>query len=1189
MLCYTRILLLYSERNFIQVEAFLWTIGQVNARFSELGYNFSFGAWIKNSCDNGVIGLQQSLAFVRGHLESDMDGICHSLHISRNSDKVIYGLTGAVTSAVSKRVAPVLEVFCLPLISPYATSPELSNNNIYPYFLRTVPEDVYQSWAIFWLLKNRAWTQIAIVYEHTTYGDHFDKELLEHIESDESSDNKVCVENNIGIIVEKPVWSETFNKLWNGRSRVVVLILDFSIARQFFTEIKTRFNSIHGSDFHMFQWIGTDGWSRTTTIISEAKEIAENCITAEPYSLYVPDFSEHLNNLSVSNIKSSENQKLLTLVLQNQHNCCMNATDQTNCPSPSLCHQDLKIIPSDAAAGRAHFVIEGVKIFGEVFEQLLNETCSNLGGKCDFNFRINGSQLFTRLRNVSIPIVPGRIFQFFGNNSNNGPPVYSYFQLQRKKDGTFKWQSLGEISFENQDHVDLRFNESAMLDPFPVQKIAEAKHICTPICKVNYRRFHVPEQCCWGCEPCGTSDIVNKTSDSIEVCQPCNDMYSPDINHTTCVPEEPLFPKLLEMPFTILITLSLVGLGFTVTAGAIFYKGCKTPLVQLRVPIMVAMLLSTNAIIFISPMLLFLQPSKVTCTLHWTFVGMAYTASIATLAAMAQRLVNFSGLKFLDVKLFDINWKTMIIQVVFICLIEIGLIVLWILVQLGSPAVLSKRDVNSGHTFVVCNDLNVKVSLMLFVVPLLLVVIIPGYLLVKSRPKTVYATLESRQIILACTVVLCLFLLSSPIAGFVGELRTKVTLHLAAVIAGAYGLLLTMHAPNVFFMLMKAKMNTMKYLAVGSVTYRNWRRLKKEDISYEKWLGEGHYGEAWKAKLQLPIHEIGHRITAHDVVVKVLKEGSSDQKKTEFREEALLMSRLEHKNILQLVGICMTEKPMLLVIEFMNGGSLEKYLRKPEVQLPQVCDSCDLHHILMDVVKACQYLEHEGYIHRDIAARNCLVELVGEQVLKPKCTKLGDFGMAKDVRSESNPEINDGEDLSLPVAWTAPEGFDGSFSNKSDVWSFGVLMWEVFTWGSIPFGKCFYNRQNCDAMELSHAEIKYAVCIRGERVSDHQDSCHSQLFPFTLKQIMEKCWQFSPAQRPSFKQIQVLLNRARNEILTVNRQACARVQCQSCGGGQMEERAEFIQSEQGNQNTHTTLAPAYSKSYNCPEVLTEYV
>ena len=171
------------------------------------------------------------------------------------------------------------------------------------------------------------------------------------------------------------------------------------------------------------------------------------------------------------------------------------------------------------------------------------------------------------------------------------------------------------------------------------------------------------------------------------------------------------------------------------------------------------------------------------------------------------------------------------------------------------------------------------------------------------------------------------------------------------------------------------------------------------------------------------------------------------------------MANFQHPHILRLVGICLNNDPMCLLFELMNGGDLAKYLRanRPIGALPSLLNLAQLIEMCVHVADGCVYLEQMHFVHRDIAARNCLVNtqsVVDNHTGKPRVmrreVKIGDFGLTRDIY-KSDYYRKEGEGL-LPVRWMPPESLvDGLFTTQSDVWSFGVLLWEVCTLGESPY------------------------------------------------------------------------------------------------------------------------------------------
>uniref|UniRef100_A0A7N6C060 Tyrosine-protein kinase n=1 Tax=Anabas testudineus TaxID=64144 RepID=A0A7N6C060_ANATE len=218
------------------------------------------------------------------------------------------------------------------------------------------------------------------------------------------------------------------------------------------------------------------------------------------------------------------------------------------------------------------------------------------------------------------------------------------------------------------------------------------------------------------------------------------------------------------------------------------------------------------------------------------------------------------------------------------------------------------------------------------------------------------------------------------------------------------------------------------------------------------------------------------------VAVKMTREECMSD--DEFKEEALVMTKLSHSKLVQLYGVCTQHSPMCLVFEFMENGCLSDYLRARKGQLSQdvMLGMC------LDVSEGMAYLESSNFIHRDLAARNCLVSHDHE-------VKVSDFGMTRFVLDD---QYTSSQCSKFPVKWSAPEVIRYSkFSSKSDVWSFGVLMWEVYSEGRLPYE----NRSNAEVVESLNAGLRLLK---------------PRLAPDAVHLLMEWCWKEKPEDRPSF-------------------------------------------------------------------------
>ncbi|XP_064102514.1 tyrosine-protein kinase TXK-like isoform X4 [Macrobrachium nipponense] len=242
-------------------------------------------------------------------------------------------------------------------------------------------------------------------------------------------------------------------------------------------------------------------------------------------------------------------------------------------------------------------------------------------------------------------------------------------------------------------------------------------------------------------------------------------------------------------------------------------------------------------------------------------------------------------------------------------------------------------------------------------------------------------------------------------------------------------------------------------------------------------LGSGQFGVVRHGKLR-----------NLDVAVKMMKEGTMSE--NDFIEEAQVMTKLRHPNLVQLYGVCSMYRPIYIVTEYLKNGSLLNYLRSKDKVL--INNNEILLDMCLQVCEGMAYLERQKFIHRDLAARNCLVGAHGE-------IKVGDFGLARHVVDD---EYTGSGGAKFPIKWAAPEVLNFMrFSSKSDVWAYGVLMWEVFSCGKMPYGKA----KNTEVVEM---------VVQKGCVLDKPRFC-----PDNVYNVMRKCWDRTPEMRPAFSDI----------------------------------------------------------------------
>ncbi|XP_027958408.1 tyrosine-protein kinase Fer [Eumetopias jubatus] len=264
--------------------------------------------------------------------------------------------------------------------------------------------------------------------------------------------------------------------------------------------------------------------------------------------------------------------------------------------------------------------------------------------------------------------------------------------------------------------------------------------------------------------------------------------------------------------------------------------------------------------------------------------------------------------------------------------------------------------------------------------------------------------------------------------------------------------------------------------------------LNHEDVTLGELLGKGNFGEVYKGILK----------DKTAVAVKTCKEDLPQELKIKFLQEAKILKQYDHPNIVKLIGVCTQRQPIYIIMELVPGGDFLSFLRKKkdEIKLKQLVK------FSLDAASGMSYLESKNCIHRDLAARNCLV---GENNI----LKISDFGMS---RQEDGGVYSSSGLKQIPIKWTAPEALNyGRYSSESDVWSFGILLWETFSLGVCPYPG-MTNQQAREQVE------------RGYRMSAPQH-CPEDIF-----KIMTKCWDYKPENRPKFSELQKELTVIKRKI-----------------------------------------------------------
>ena len=271
----------------------------------------------------------------------------------------------------------------------------------------------------------------------------------------------------------------------------------------------------------------------------------------------------------------------------------------------------------------------------------------------------------------------------------------------------------------------------------------------------------------------------------------------------------------------------------------------------------------------------------------------------------------------------------------------------------------------------------------------------------------------------------------------------------------------------------------------------------RENFTYLCDLGQGNYGTVIKGEAKDIIPDQSFTLVA----AKVLKEGASSDARSNFIHEAEIVNQFDHPNILKLLGVCFDSEPFYIIFEYMDLGDLNGYLRNAANGDGPSSSNLTMQRLVdmaINIAAGLEYLAVHHFVHRDLATRNCLIN-------KNFVVKIADFGLSKDVYSKDYYRM-DNKSV-LPIRWMPPEAIlYCKFSTHSDIWSFGIVLWEIFSRGTQPY----YAYSNEEVVDY----------VTKKNVLRCPNGCPSELYD-----LMVKCWISNPKKRPTASEVHAQLQR----------------------------------------------------------------
>ncbi|XP_041853686.1 insulin-like growth factor 1a receptor [Melanotaenia boesemani] len=282
-----------------------------------------------------------------------------------------------------------------------------------------------------------------------------------------------------------------------------------------------------------------------------------------------------------------------------------------------------------------------------------------------------------------------------------------------------------------------------------------------------------------------------------------------------------------------------------------------------------------------------------------------------------------------------------------------------------------------------------------------------------------------------------------------------------------------------------------EYISAAEMYTPDEWEVAREKITMHRELGQGSFGMVYEGIAKGVIKDEPET----RVAIKTVNESASLRERIEFLNEASVMKEFNCHHVVRLLGVVSQGQPTLVIMELMTRGDLKSHLRslRKENTTSQVLPPLKkMIQMAGEIADGMAYLNANKFVHRDLAARNCMVA-------EDFTVKIGDFGMTRDIY-ETDYYRKGGKGL-LPVRWMSPESLkDGVFTTMSDVWSFGVVLWEIATLAEQPY------------QGMSNEQVLRFVMEGG--LLDKPDNCPDMLF-----ELMRMCWQYNPKMRPSFLEI----------------------------------------------------------------------
>ncbi|XP_046852108.1 metabotropic glutamate receptor 4-like isoform X1 [Xenia sp. Carnegie-2017] len=587
------------------MEAMLYTLDKIN-RQKDFLPGIKLGSIIYDTCRSNIITADKTKEFIK-----------MTLVPSRVNGSEFAGVIGTFVSETSVIVANFLRVFQIPQISYGSVANELSNKNLYNYFLRTVPPDSFFAAALTTFLLKMRWTFVSLLYSSGTWAETGAERLRKVLES-----NKICLGNNIKI----PPFpdDDEFDKIMKTligddeeQPRVVVL---YTVQRDSRKLLKAKKRHPRGSRIF---FVGSLGWSNRGDITNGLEDIADGTITFGHREGMIPEFQSYFRSLRPSNY-SRDYKKWFGEYWQQTYKCKLK-----NLTIPTEYTNECKDEPNTGYKELApvQVVINAVQAMANGLNALHQQKCLGKPGLCDEMRPIDRTLLLQFLRNVTY-VDAAFHFPVSFNAQQEVDGNYTIYNFRWNGQSSYEYDQVGSwvSKLDSNGNIvgNLLLDESKIR--WPNGNLSQPLSTCRPKCARNQIITLREGKCCHRCDTCGTNDIVVNNT-----CKTCAETHVPDVNMSVCK-KLPLHFVNINTPFAVVIVFfSSVGLLFDAIVLGIFLKKTNHKLIKASGREMCYFMLVGIAFIFTVPMISLSKPSNVQCYVERFIMGVSFTVCYAPL------------------------------------------------------------------------------------------------------------------------------------------------------------------------------------------------------------------------------------------------------------------------------------------------------------------------------------------------------------------------------------------------------------------------------------------------------------------------------------------------------------------------------------------------------------------------------